>query len=383
MTDPASSFCLWAEVDLDALAGNIRHLKAFLAPTKLLAVVKANAYGHGATPVAAAAIAAGVDCLGVSSVVEGVQLRRGGIDGPVVILGHSNPWDAASIVEHQLTPSVTTKQLALALACAAAQQGRDLPVHVKVDTGLNRYGLIPEDVPAFVGFLQGLPSIRVEGVYSHFATADEADKAYARRQLQTFVEVCRLLPDGLCRHIANSAAMLDMPEAHLDMARPGIGIYGLYPSSGVGRRLALTPVLSLKAQLARVFAVAEGAAVSYGRTWVAPRPSVLALVPIGYADGLPRRLSNRGQMLVGGRHAPIVGRICMDQCVIDVTDVAGVASGDEAVIIGRQGDDEISADEVAAWADTISYEILCGLAARVPRLYRQNSQWMRASTLLD
>lgn len=383
MPDPANCFCLWAEVDLDALARNVRQLKAFLGSAKLLSVVKANAYGHGAVPVAAAALAAGADCLGVSSVVEGVQLRRGGVDGAIVILGHTNPWDAASIVEHRLTPSVTTKQLALALACVAAPQGRDLPVHVKVDTGLNRYGLIPEDVPAFVGFLQGLPGLIVEGVYSHFATADETDKAYAHRQLEAFVAVCRLLPDGICRHIANSAAVFDMPEAHLDMARPGIGIYGLYPSTTVGRRLKLTPVLSLKALLARVFAVAAGAAVSYGRTWVAPRPSVLALVPCGYADGLPRSLSNRGEMLVGGRRAPIVGRVCMDQCVIDVTDVAGVAPGDEAVIIGRQGDDEITADEVAEWAETIHYEILCGLAARVPRLYRQNSQWMHNSTLLD
>jgi alanine racemase len=374
---------VWAEVDLDAVACNIRLLKGQANGAALLAVVKANAYGHGAVAVARAALAAGADRLGVICVDEGEQLRRAGIAAPILVMGHTPATDAARLVDLSLTGTVASRETAEALARAAAQRGVRLAVHVKVDTGLNRYGFTLAEALALGDWLRDLSSLEVEGLFTHFASADEPDKGYTLDQYARFRQVAEGLGWVPIRHVANTAALLDMPDLSLEMVRPGLGIYGLYPSGVVRRDLGLMPALSLKSRIVRLTALAPGDPVSYGRTWRAARPSLIGLVMCGYADGLPRSLSSRGSALVRGQRAPIVGRVCMDMCMVDVTDVPDVAAGDEVVLIGCQGEEEISADDVAELAGTISYEILCGVTARVPRLYLRAGDVVSRQTLVQ
>jgi alanine racemase len=374
---------VWAEVDLDALALNIRLLKARANGAALMAVVKANAYGHGAVAVARAVLSAGADRLGVICVDEGEQLRRAGITAPILVMGHTPATDAARLVDLGLTGTVASRETAEALAGAAAQRGVRRAIHLKVDTGLNRYGLTPSEALALGGWLRDAPSLEAEGVFSHFASADEADKGYTLDQYARFRQVSEGLAWVPLRHVSNTATLLDMPDLSLEMVRPGLGIYGLYPSGDVRRDLGLVPVLSLKSRVVRLTPLASGDSVSYGRTWRAVRPSLVGLVMCGYADGLPRSLSNRGSVLVRGQRAPIVGRICMDMCMVDVTDVADVAAGDEVVLIGRQGEEKITADEVAGLAGTISYEVLCAISARVPRLYLRAGEIVSRQTLVQ
>lgn len=375
---------LWAEVDLDALTHNIRQIQRRIGPDRqIMAVVKANAYGHGAPAVARAAVAAGATHLGVACVDEGVQLRSAGVMAPIVLLGFLPPWEAVSAVAHRLTPTVTTTETAQALDAACQTLGTTVDVHLKLDTGMARLGVGPDEAPAFVRYLQTLPTLTLRGVYTHFAVADEADKAFTRRQFAVFMEIANRLSSGLLRHVANSAAIADLPEMALDMVRPGIALYGCYPSAHVGRELGLRPVLSLRSYVARVHPLAAGETVSYGRTWTATRASRIALIPCGYADGLPRITSNRGAVLIRGRRAPVAGRICMDQHMVDVTDIPEAALGDEAVIIGRQDESVITVEEIATLAGTINYEVLCAIAARVPRHYLQGGHTASRSSLLD
>lgn len=373
----------WVEVDLEALAHNVRYLKARGGRAQLLAVVKANGYGHGAVGVSRALLAAGADRLGVIGVEEGEQLRRAGITAPVLVMGYTPLSQAEKVVELSLTPTVSSYQLGLALARAAARRGRTLPVHVKVDTGLNRFGLPPREAIALARALATLPGLRMEGLFSHFACADEEDQGYTQQQYRDFLAVAQQLPGVPIRHVANTAALLRLPETALDMVRPGIGLYGCYPAPQMAGCLPLRPALSLKSRVARLTALAPGQGVSYGLTWRASRPSLIALVMCGYGDGLPRALSNRGFVLIRGRRAPIVGRVCMDMCMVDVTDITDVAVGDEVVLIGRQGDEVISAEEVAALCGTISYEIFCGITARVPRLYLRGGYVVAQESLTE
>jgi len=375
---------LWAELDLDALAHNFRQIRRRVGPgTQVLAVVKANAYGHGAPEIARALVAEGASHLGVACVDEGVQLRRGGIATPIVLLGYLPPWEAAAAVLHRLTPTVTTAETAHALGAACAAQGTAIDVHLKVDTGMGRFGVSPAEVPAFAALIAALPALRLRGAYTHFAVADEADKAFTRRQFAAFMDATKELPKLLLRHVANSATIADLPEMTLDMVRPGIALYGCYPSEQVGRELDLRPVLALKSVVARVHTLAAGETVSYGRTWTARRDSRIALIPCGYADGLPRSISNQGHVLVRGQRAPIAGRVCMDQHMVDVTDIPDAAAGDEAVILGRQGGEAITAEEIAGLAGTINYEVLCAVAARVPRHYLRGGRMTARTSLLD
>ena len=374
---------VWAEVDLDSVARNIRLLKGRANGAALLAVVKANAYGHGAVAVARAALAAGADRLGVICVDEGEQLRRAGIAAPILVMGHTPATDAARLVDLSLTGTVASRETAGAFARAAAQRGVRLAVHLKVDTGLNRYGFTPAEAPALADWLRDLSSLEVEGLFTHFASADEPDKGYTLDQYARFRHVAEKLGWVPIRHVSNTATLLDMPDLSLEMVRPGLGIYGLYPLGVVRRDLGLVPALSLKSRIVRLTALAPGDSVSYGRTWRAARPSLIGLVMCGYADGLPRSLSSRGSVLVRGQRAPIVGRVCMDMCRVDVTDVPDVATGDEVVLIGCQGEEEISADEVAELAGTISYEVLCGITARVPRLYLRAGDVVSRQTLVQ
>ncbi len=362
----------WAEIDLAALASNVRALRSLIRPTvELIAVVKADAYGHGAVPVARTALRAGASRLAVHRLEEGVTLRRAGIHAPILILGYVPVAAIPTLIRSRLTPTVNTPDVVRALD---AQLTFSYPVHVKVDTGLSRYGLVPEEVLPFVELIRTTRHLRLEGVYTHFATADETDSGPMRVQFQRFLDVLQTLnARGYTvplRHACNSAATLRFPQAHLDAIRPGVVLYGLSPSTEWPSPIPLHPVLTLKSLVTRVHTLPPGTAVGYGRTFIAKKTTRVALVPIGYGDGYPRLLSNRGAVLIRGRRAPILGRVSMDQIVVDVSHIPDVRVEDPVVVIGRQGEEEIRVEEVAAWAQTINYEITTGITARVPRVYR-------------
>jgi len=374
---------VWAEIDLDALEHNVRALKRQAGGALFMAVVKANAYGHGAVGVARAAVEAGADRLGVVCVDEGEELRRAGIAAPILVMGHTPVAQAERVVALRVTPTVSSFELARAISERAEALGITFPIHLKVETGLNRYGLPPEQLLPLAESARRLPALDVEALWTHFATGDEADKSYVVRQFAAFGDVSSRLPWIRMRHVANTGTLIDMPELSLEMVRVGIGIYGCYPSSEVERNVELKPVLSLKSRVARLRRLDPGESVSYGCTWTAGRPSVVALVMCGYGDGLRRALSNRGSALVRGRRVSIVGRIAMDMCVIDVTDIPYVALDDEVVLIGRQRDERIPVEEPARLCDTISYEILTGITARVPRLYLRRGRVVDVQTLVE
>ncbi len=363
-----------AEVYLDRLQSNVRSILGHIGPeVKLLAVVKADAYGHGAVAVGRAAVNAGVHMLAVYTVAEGYYLRRAGISDPVVVFGPIEPWQAKKCVAHTLTPCVASLELGKALSEAATSACLTVPYHIEVDTGLTRYGIEPEETLPLIKALNKLPGLRREGLFTHFATADEESKEVVWKQFKRFKRVRNLLAEHditfpLC-HVAASSATLDFPEMHLDMVRCGICLYGYYPSPFVSRSVPLQPVMALGSRLARVHSVPKGAGVSYGHDWKATRRSVIGLVPFGYADGMPRPVQGKGSVLVRGKRAPIVGRVAMDQFMVDLTKVPGAQQGDDVTIIGRSGEDEITADEIGEWAGTISYDVLAGVSPRVPRLY--------------
>lgn len=375
MTESTTKRPAWAEVDLRAIAHNVRELIRVKDPrARMMAVVKANGYGHGAVPVARTALAAGAEWLGVAILNEALELRRAGLTAPILVLGFTPPEQADEVVMNGISQTVYTVEAARTLSEAASRAGRPAMIHLKVDTGMGRIGVTPDDDGLAVArAMAALPGLTLEGIFTHFATADAADKTYARLQFARFIDfLARLEAAGLrfqIRHAANSAALMELPETHLDLVRAGIAIYGLYPSDEVERRFDLRPAMSVKARVAHVKRVPAGTGIGYGRTFVTERPSVVATIPVGYADGYPRSLSSRGFVVIGGRRAPVIGRVCMDQFMIDVTDVPGVGPGDEVVLLGRQGDAAVSADDLARLEGTINYEVVCDFTARVPRVY--------------
>ncbi len=368
-----------AIVDLDAIAANVRALRRITAPkARLMAAVKANGYGHGAVEVSRAALASGADALGVARIEEGIELRRAGIGAPILIFGPTAGHWAPKLAAYGLTASVSGFEAARDLA-GHVPAGKQIRVHVKVDTGMGRLGMVVrEDSPAAavaeVGRIRELEALILEGVFTHFASADSGDKEFANLQFRRFDGFLKALEEaGIrvnLRHAANSGAIIDMPATHLDMVRAGIAVYGLYPSDEVDkRRIELRPALSLKSAVVHLKKVPAGFAVSYGSTWRSSRPTTIATVAAGYADGYSRALSNRGRMLVRGRVAPIVGRVCMDLTMLDVGHIPETAVGDEVVLIGTQGGKEITADQVAAWLGTINYEVVSALTSRVLRVH--------------
>ena len=387
---------IWAEVNLDALAANVRVLRSHIGPrVRLVAVVKANAYGHGAVPVATAALAAGADGLAVGRLDEAVELRNAGITAPILVMGPVPPSGARRCVALRLTPTVHNLTMAQALAHAARAAGRVLPVHVKVDTGMHRFGLLTDEAVAFTSVVAAIAGLAVEGLYTHFAMADADNLTATRQQLADFLDVVgRLRAVGIAPavlHAANSAATLALPAAHLDQVRVGAALYGLHttaarnPASSAqlnGERRhaagapslasALRPVLTLKTRVIRLRYVPAGTPVSYGGTYHTPQATCLATLAAGYGDGLSVALSNRGAVLLGGKVCPIVGRVCMDQLVVDCRDGRGIQEGDVAVLIGQQGAASISAEDVAAASDSTNYEVVTRLLARVPRFYHRN-----------
>jgi len=360
---------VWAEIDLDRLAANIRALKQQAGEARLMVVVKANAYGHGAIETGLAAIQAGAWGLGVAGLEEGDELRRAGVVAPILVLSSTRPAQAHALVQRDLRVTVADLEMGRALSEAAHELGHTARVHVKVETGMNRFGLKVDDAVALAEALRDMPGIEVEGVSSHLATADDESKVFTFQQYKAFRQALTRLDWIPIAHISNTAALLDMPEMNMGLVRGGIGVYGLFTSKHVKHNLPLQPVLSLRSRVARVAELQPGEGVSYGMTWHAEKPSTVALVLAGYGDGLRWSMGNKGVALVRGRRVPYAGRVMMDMLVLDVTGVPGVAVDDEVTLLGSQGEETIDADEMAEYAGTINHEILTGLMERVPRLY--------------
>ncbi len=381
---------VWEEIDLDAIAHNIRVIRAQTNKDALVtAVVKANALEHGSVQVAPVMLANGADRLAVATLEEALELRRAGIDAPILILGGGEPARADEIVQNDIHQAVYTFPLAKALSDAAVKAGKDAYVHIKVDSGMGRIGFLPrEESLDEIEKILALPNIRFEGLFSHFSTADETDKAYTHEQFRRY----SFIRDGLAArglkphiaHIANSAAIIDLPDYHLDMVRAGIILYGQLPSNEVQKDvLDLHPTMSIKARITNVKMLPDHEAVGYGRKYWTEGERKIATVPIGYADGYTRLLSNKADILVNGKRARIAGNICMDQCMIDVTGIDNVNIGDEVVIIGRQGDEVITLDEIADLLGTITYEVFCATGRRIPRVYKKDGKIIDTLDYLD
>jgi alanine racemase len=372
---------VWAEIDLDAVAHNTRLLVARAAPARVYAVVKANAYGHGAVAVGGAALEAGASGLAVACVDEGEELRRAGIQAPVLLVGHTPASDADRVAALGLRPTVGATELVEALSLAARRQGVEVSIHLELESGLNRHGLPPDALVGLADRARQLPGIRVEGLFTHFAAAEEGDQRFTRRQFEVLREVSRRLPWIPERHCSASASVLTDPEMALEAVRTGLSVYGYKPAPWCGAEAELRPVMSLRSRIARVSEIGRGATVGYGRMWAAARTARIALVMCGYADGYRRAFGNRAHALVRGRRVPVIGRVAMDMCVVDVTAVPDVGVGDVATLIGKDGDEQVDADELASLVDTISWEILAAVTARVPRLYLRGGRAVSATTL--
>ncbi len=373
---------VWAEIDLDALQHNFNAIKGLLRPeTKILAVVKANAYGHGAVPCARTLLSYGADYLGVATIEEALELRHANIFAPILVLGYAPAQEAEVLISNNITPTVYTVEFAKALSNAAIKLDKDCRIHLKINTGMERLGFEPEQIED-IKEVCSLPRLTAEGIFTHLACADSEDSSGVHLQYEKFINLTNALTnDGIhipIRHILNSAGIFDFPEYQLEMVRPGIVLYGYYPSDFIHtERASLKPVMTLKTRVIHLHKAPAGSKVSYGWTYVAKAPITIATIPIGYADGYNRHLSGKGKMLAKGQTVPLLGKICMDQCMIDVSSVNTVNVGDEIIIIGKQGDEQITAQDLADQIDTISYEILCATGKRVPRLYE------KGGTLVD
>lgn len=381
----------WAEIDLAALDYNVRTFKKLLAPkTRLMAVVKANAYGHGVAEIALGALVAGADRFGVATAAEAFELRNSGITAPIQLLSEPPVTAIDALLEADIIPAVTNEFFLTALAERAVVLGKDALVHIKVDTGMNRIGFAPHEVPRLYARVGSMANVSIEGVFTHLATADSLNDWDAVAQVELFARTVTEIRtagfDAGIVHCANTAATILMPESHYDMVRVGIGLYGLHPSKATYGKIELTPVMSVKARATKVKPIALGDGVSYGLTWRAFEPCSIATLPLGYADGIPRRASNELDVLCGGRRLRQVGRICMDQLMVEVPKDMDVQEGDEFVLVGAQGGEStvgshgaqngehsterILLDEVAEKAQTINYELACALGLRLEKTYR-------------
>ncbi|MGE5304684.1 MAG: alanine racemase [Alphaproteobacteria bacterium] len=368
-----------ALIDLDALRWNFHQIRTKVGPAvRILSMVKANGYGHGAPQIAEALAAEGSDSFGVATVEEGIALRAAGIRAPILVVAGAYPDQLDLFTHNNLTPVVHDAESLARLHDAARKRGATFKIHLKVDTGMGRIGFPPAGLASSLPQLKNLHGLEIEGVFSHFAQADNVAGDYTKNQLEIFADVIeRLRAAGITPalvHLANSAATITLPAAHFNMVRPGLMLYGIYPSPAMAAHITLRPVLSWKSRILQLKKVPAGASISYGRTFITRRESLIATIPVGYADGYSRLLSNVGAMLVKGKRAPVAGTVCMDLTMIDVTDIGGVQQGDEVVLLGRQGNAVISADEMAAWSNTISYEILTSIGTRVPRIYYHSKE---------
>jgi len=360
----------WAEVNLNNLAYNFKQIKKLLAPgIKIMVTVKADAYGHGLIPVAKKLVSCGADYLGVASIDEGIKLREKHIKLPILVLGMVLPKDISPIFRYNLTPTVCTQDLVSALNQKARSLGKAINAHVKVDTGMGRLGVLHQDALTLIKNISRLKFINIEGIFTHLAVADR-DRDFTLHQIDLFNRlIAALNKEGVSitfKHAANSIGIIGFKESHFNMVRPGLAIYGLYPKADLD--IKLKPVLSLKTKIVYFKRVPKGFGVSYGHDYITKKNTTIAVLPIGYGDGYPRNLSNKAPVLIGGKRFKISGRVCMDQVMVDVGDFP-VKICDEVVLIGKQGKNKITAEELAVLSGTISYEIACGLGSRVPRIY--------------
>lgn len=364
----------WVEIDLAALRHNYHQASGRLGgETCVVGVVKSDAYGHGMIPVARELVACGASFLAVSKYWEARELYEAGLKVPVLVLLGVEPVDMEEAVAREVRPVVFRADHVRLLSAASSRLGRPVQVHLKIDTGMGRLGVPWHQVPAFLDEIFSLPGIELEGVLSHFAVADEADKAYCDCQVDRFAEVLRLVSDRGCTvtyaHIANSAGLLDLQHAHFHMVRPGIMLYGAQPSGELLRPAHLRPVMTFKSRILQLKEVPKDHPIGYGRTYVTRVPSRIATIPVGYDDGYSRLLSNKGQVLVRGQRAPLVGRVSMNMITVDVSNIPSAAEDDEVVLMGDQGSERISADEIAGWCGTISYEVFCSIGRNHDRVF--------------
>lgn len=365
----------FARIDLDAVRKNILDEKKLLGPnTRLMAIIKADAYGHGAIQVART-LSDFVCGFGVAVIEEALKLRAARIDQMILVLGFTGTQWFEDVVRHDISQTVYEYEMAKQLDSIASLHGKKAKIHIKIDTGMGRLGFQPDDESlAVIKKISKLPNIELEGIFTHFARADEETTDAVKEPLERFLNfVKRCEDEGInfrYRHAANSACILQVPDAGLDFVRSGISTYGLYPSEEMTHEtIALKPALEWISKISFMKNVPKGTPISYGGTFVTKRESVIATVPVGYADGMKRSLSNKGRVLVNGEYAPICGRICMDQFMIDVTDIGGVKQGDPVVIIGKSGSKQISVEEIADLAGSFNYEFVCGISSRVPRWF--------------
>ena len=379
----------WAEIDLDAIAHNMREIRKITSPdAQIMAVVKADGYGCGFYETTKVLLENGADRLAVAILQEGKQLRKRGIDVPILILGASFEDDIEDIIDSDITPNVCSFEFAKAISEVSERKQKTTKIHIKLDTGMSRVGFLISDnnekVIREIEKISQLPYIEIEGIFSHFSTSDEADDSYTRLQFKRFMEVCNELKNiGInipIKHICNSAGVMMYPEMHLDMVRPGVILYGMYPSEEVDKsRLNLIPAMTVKSKITFVKEVEAGRGVSYGKEYITDGTTKIATVPIGYADGYLRKIAKCGKMIVNGVKVPIIGRICMDQCMINVSNVHNIERGDEAIIFGREG---ITIDDLAKWLNTINYEISCVIGKRIPRIYIKDGKAVKVLNYL-
>lgn len=355
-------------IDLEILRENVRLIRQSVdADVQLMAVVKADAYGHGIVQTAKATLDAGADALAVALVEEGEALRLAGVSAPILVLGATSPEEAIGGVQLGLTLTVCDEAMVRSVEKACVQESKECSVHLKIDSGMSRIGARTEsEVQQVLQTLQVCPHVRLTGAFTHFADADGQTEEFTRQQFERFQQLTAALPSDIVRHAANSASIHRYPEMHLNMVRMGISMYGYPP---VASELPLKPCMSWKTEVTYVKKIEAGDTVSYGRTFCAGHPMRVATIAVGYGDGYHRAISGKGCVLIGGKRAPILGRVCMDQMMADVTDIPNVQAGDEVVLLGRQGAESVEAEELASWADTISYEVLLAPTARVPRVW--------------
>lgn len=373
---------VYAKIDLDCILHNMECMKANCKEgTKLLAVIKTDGYGHGALPIAKTLEALPyLFGYATATVEEALTLRKNGIHKAILILGHTFPYSYPDLVREQIRPALFRLDSAKELSDTALRLNKKCKVHIKVDTGMTRVGIQPNDQGlSFVKEVMAMPGIEIEGIFTHFATADEADKTAAKKQLERFVNFTERIKKELglqipiC-HASNSAGILDMPEANLDMVRAGITTYGLWPSADVSQKMDLHPALELKSHIAYIKEVEAGVPISYGGTYVTQKKTMVATIPVGYGDGYPRSLSSKGYVLIHGKKAPILGRVCMDQFMVDVTDLPEAKMDDEVTLIGKDGDAKITLEELGDLSGRFNYEFACDLDKRIPRIFFKNGE---------
>ncbi|OGC82907.1 MAG: alanine racemase [candidate division Zixibacteria bacterium RBG_16_43_9] len=364
----------YLEIDLKALASNVKKIKRRLGKKiELLAVVKADGYGHGAYEVSKTALRNGAGSFGVAFLEEGIELRENGIKAPILILSPECYVREKKLIEYDLQPVVTDLDFVNDLEKEAKKQNKIAQVYLKMDTGMRRYGIEPSLALAFVKRIQKLKNVKLKGILSQFSTTEDEDRDFAEKQLSIFKKTVKKIEElnggRLIRSIANSGAFLKLPQSYFDQVRVGILMYGIYPSPKLAKRVEVNPVMSLKSRLVQIKKVEKGESVGYGRTFITKRRTKIGTIPLGYADGYPWQLSNQGEVLVKGKRVPIIGRVCMDAFMVDLTDLPEVKTGEEVVLLGKQGKEKIEAHQIAGWAKSFSYEIVSRMGKRLPRVY--------------